>query len=379
VRTKPPTKGGALARGLAPESYVGEETYAREAERVFAREWLCIGRVEDVVDPGDYVSIDIAGEPLVMLRDAAGALRVFTRICRHRAMSIVEGAGNRQSFICPYHAWTYGLDGRLIGAPLMDKTPGFERGSCVLPSPKIEVWEGFVFVNFDVKAKPLAPRLRGLSRFFEKWRFADMVTVRSYEFETGWNWKVMCENFIEAYHHIGAHRLSLEPVLPTRLVRVEETDGPYAIVHMGHARARPSAPSADESWAKLPELPGLTEEERRRSSLVHVFPLLLMSPEADRLEYYLLFPRGPARMKIRKVFCVPKSARQASGAEDAINGMTERYLKYRVEDVAINDSLMRGLHSRYAERGRLTHLERPLYDFRRYLERLMAGQSGRSR
>jgi phenylpropionate dioxygenase-like ring-hydroxylating dioxygenase large terminal subunit len=249
----------------------------------------------------------------------------------------------------------------------------------VLPSPKLELWEGFVFVNFDAEAKPLAPRLKGLSRFFAKWRFADMVTVRSYEFETGWNWKVMCENFIEAYHHIGAHRLSLEPVLPTRLVRVEETDGPYAIVHMGHAKARASDQSADESWARLPELPGLTEEERRRSSLVHVFPLLLISPEADRLEYYLLFPRGPASLKIRKVFCVPKSARQAPGADDAINGMTERYLQYRVEDVAINDSLMRGLHSRYAERGRLSHLERPLYDFRRYLDRLMAGKAGGSR
>jgi hypothetical protein len=146
---------------------------------------------------------------------------------------------------------------------------------------------------------------------------------------------------------------------------------------MGHAKARDAAESAGDSWAKLPELTGLTEEERRRSSLVHVFPLLLMSPEADRLEYYLLFPKGPARLKIRKVFCVPKTALGAKGTEEAINGLTERYLQYRVEDVAINDSLMRGLHSRYAERGRLSHLERPLYDFRRYLDRLTAGKGAR--
>ena len=312
-----------------------------------------------------------------MLRDETGALRVFTRICRHRAMSIVEGAGNARRFVCPYHAWTYGLDGGLIGAPLMDKTPGFERGRCRLPSPQVEVWEGFVFVNFDPKAKPLAPRLAGLSRFFARWHFADMVTVRSYEFDTGWNWKVMCENFIEAYHHIGAHRVSLEPILPTRLVSVEETDGPYAIVHMGHAKPREAAEAKGESWARLPELPELTERERRRSSLVHVFPLLLMSPEADRLEYYLLFPQGPARLRIRKVFCVPRSALGLPATEAAINDMTSRYLHYRVEDVSINDALMRGLHSRYAERGRLSHLERPLHDFRRYLDRMMAAKAGR--
>ena len=107
-------KAPVQARGLSPSSYVAPAVYAREVERVFAREWLCIGRVEDVVRPGDYVSVDIAGEPLLMLRDQEGALRVFSRICRHRAMSIVEGAGNARSFVCPYHAWTYDLDGRLL-------------------------------------------------------------------------------------------------------------------------------------------------------------------------------------------------------------------------------------------------------------------------
>ncbi|MGH6952635.1 MAG: aromatic ring-hydroxylating oxygenase subunit alpha [Alphaproteobacteria bacterium] len=359
-------------RGLAPECYVSPDFYALEVERVFSREWLCIGRVEDVAAPGDFTSVDIMGEPLVMLRDQGGQLRVFSRVCRHRAMVLVEGRGNARRFVCPYHAWTYGLDGRLVSAPLADRAPGFDRAGCVLPAPRVEPWEGFVFVNFDPGAEPMAPRLTGLARYFAKWRLDDMVTVRSYDFEVGWNWKVMCENFIEAYHHIGAHRLSLEPVLPTRLVRVENTDGPYAIVHMGHKtrKGNPGAGAGEESWAKLPAIAVLSEEERRRSSLVHVFPTHLISIEADRMEYYLVHPLGPERLRIRKVFCVPRATLDRPEFGPAIDALTGRYLKYRVEDVTINDSLMRSVRSRYAEPARLTPLERPLHDFRRYLDRL---------
>ncbi|MCX7355532.1 MAG: aromatic ring-hydroxylating dioxygenase subunit alpha [Alphaproteobacteria bacterium] len=282
LKRAPPAKfkdGVSDPRGLPPACYTSAAFHEREIETIFRKEWVCIGRVEDVAKPGDYVSIDIVGEPLVMVRDLEGNLRVHSRICRHRSMILVEGAGNARSFNCPYHAWVYGLDGRLAGAPEMEYTPGFDRAACRLPGPKVELWEGFVFVNFDPKAKPLAPRVEKLTRFLGNWHMGEMVAVRSFDFHVGWNWKVMIDNYIEAYHHLGAHRLSLEPVMPTRLVRVEDLSGPFTIVHMPHVEGTEVSGfyTTGEEQAKLPAIPTLTEDERRRPSLIHMFPAHLMS------------------------------------------------------------------------------------------------------
>ncbi|MGH6955020.1 MAG: aromatic ring-hydroxylating oxygenase subunit alpha, partial [Alphaproteobacteria bacterium] len=169
----------APAQSLPPRCYTSPEFYALEVERILRREWLCVGRVEQVRAPGDYFSIDLMGEPLVVVRDQEGRIRALSRVCRHRAMLVVSGAGNARSFICPYHAWTYGLDGRLAGAPEMARTPGFDPSSCRLPEIPTELWEGFIFVNLGGDAQPLAPRLEGLARRLRNWSVAGMEGVRS--------------------------------------------------------------------------------------------------------------------------------------------------------------------------------------------------------
>lgn len=368
--------GPAEVRGLDPGSYVSPETYAREVERIFHREWLCVGRVQDVKNPGDYVSFDLLGEPLVLVRDRAGEVRVLSRVCRHRAMVIVEGSGNARSFVCPYHAWTYRLDGQLAGAPEMHKTPGFDAKACRLPGPKTEIWEGFVFVNFDPEAPALTPRWAGLSRFFQNYRLAEQVPVRSFEFSCDWNWKVMCENFIEIYHHLGAHRLSLEPILPARLARNEPSEGPYAIVHSPYKEGVDAAGwtgKADE--AHLPTIRGVSDEEARLSTFVHAFPCHLMSFFRDRVEYYLVFPEGPERMRIRKVICVPPETVDDPNYEPAMGGITSTFLSFRQEDVAVNDGVMRGYRSRFAAVPFFSHIEAPLWQFTAYLREKM-GDAG---
>jgi phenylpropionate dioxygenase-like ring-hydroxylating dioxygenase large terminal subunit len=382
-RTAPRTfadLGASDVRGLAPDSYVSPAVFEREVERIFRKEWLCVGRVQDVEKPGDYVSFELLGEPLMMVRDREGAVRVMSRVCQHRAMLVVEGAGNARSFVCPYHAWTYGLDGRLAGAPMMDKTPGFDPKSCRLPSPKMEIWEGFVFVNFDQNAKPLAPRWAGLSRFFKNYRLAEQVPVRSFEFTASWNWKVMCENFIEIYHHIGAHRVSLEPILPARLARAEPFEGPYAIMHSPHKEGvDASGWTGKEDEAHLPPIAGVSEEEARLTTFAHAFPCHLMSFFRDRTEYYLVFPEGPTRMRLRKVICVPPESLDHPDFERAINGIASQFLAFRQEDVEVNDAVMRGYRSRFAAVPVFSHTEAPLWQFANYLREKMGAKRRASR
>ena len=153
------------ATTLAPRSYTDPAHYDREVERIFRREWIAVAREDQVPRPGHYVAFDLLGEPLVAVRGGDGEVRVLSRVCRHRWMPIVErGVGRRSAFQCPYHLWTYALDGHLVGAPEMDRTPGFDRTACRLPALRVELWQGWVFANFDPDAAPLAPRLAGLER-----------------------------------------------------------------------------------------------------------------------------------------------------------------------------------------------------------------------
>ena len=147
------------ARLLPPVLYTSPEFYEFERRAIFQRDWLCVGRTDQLAEPGDFRSISIAGEPLIAVRDSDGELRVISAVCRHRGMVIVEGSGNCRRFTCPYHHWTYGLDGALLGTPAMDRAVSFDRSDHSLPELKVEVWQGFIMANFGHDARPFGPTM----------------------------------------------------------------------------------------------------------------------------------------------------------------------------------------------------------------------------
>jgi phenylpropionate dioxygenase-like ring-hydroxylating dioxygenase large terminal subunit len=176
----------------APRNYVDPAHYEREVAVVFRHGWIAVARCDQLASPGDYLTLDLFGEPLVAVRGDDGAIRVLSRVCRHRWMPVVaDGHGNRRSFQCPYHLWTYALDGRLVGAPDMERTPGFDRGQCRLPSLRVETWMGWVFASFDPDAEPLAPQLTGLERAIAPYRPEALRTLEPLVFEHEWNWKAL--------------------------------------------------------------------------------------------------------------------------------------------------------------------------------------------
>ena len=163
------------AWGMPAGFYTSPEFLALEVDELFRREWMCIGRVEEAAAPGDYWTVDLLGEPLLVVRAEDGGLRVLSNVCRHRGMPVANGRGNAHHLRCSYHAWTYDLQGRLQRAPFIEGRGDFDGESCALPEIATEVWQGFLFVNLDGRASPLAPRLEGLVPLVRNYHIEEMV------------------------------------------------------------------------------------------------------------------------------------------------------------------------------------------------------------
>ncbi|MBV8673597.1 MAG: aromatic ring-hydroxylating dioxygenase subunit alpha, partial [Acidobacteriaceae bacterium] len=185
------------ASTLPSSYYVDPGLLTVEKHKVFWRTWQIVGRSEQVRNSGDYITADLLGEPLVVVRGSDGVLRGFYNVCRHRAGPAAEGCGSRKVFRCLYHGWTYGLDGRLINAPEMEGTENFCAEDLRLRAVQVGEWEGQVFVNLNPSAPPLIEALRELPEQAGKYRFGEMKLRGRREYHMQCNWKVYIDNYLE--------------------------------------------------------------------------------------------------------------------------------------------------------------------------------------
>ena len=146
------------ALAMPKSVYTSPEFAEQEMKHIFARDWLCAGRADALPNPGDYLTMQISGEPIIVLRDREGALRAMSNVCRHRMSTLLEGRGNVRSIVCPYHAWTYNLDGSLRGAPAMALNENFCRDQISLPKVRCQEWLGWIMVTLNPEAPPVAER-----------------------------------------------------------------------------------------------------------------------------------------------------------------------------------------------------------------------------
>jgi phenylpropionate dioxygenase-like ring-hydroxylating dioxygenase large terminal subunit len=352
------------AFAMPPGVYTSQAFLALELENIFQLEWHCIGRDRELPTTGDYLTLEIADEPILVIRDDAGAVRAFSNVCRHRMSRLLDGSGCATRITCPYHAWTYDLDGRLVAAPFMGKD--FEMTTYRLPELPVEVWEGWIYVALNDRAPPLGQRLEGLRKALANYRMSDYEPL--FRVDECWdtNWKCLVENFIDAYHLFKVHATTVEPALPTRLVRCVPGGDAYSLSFQFRV--------ADAAFEYDKELPAfnesLTEEERRKYPLACVYPAHLIAVSPDRLFWLSVRPHGTGRTKVRwgvDVFpgVVPKGtegeqrAQQLRGAFDRIN----------TEDKHILTPLRRNAESVYAVPGPLTPQERSIWEFSRYVSR----------
>ncbi|MEN3533896.1 ring-hydroxylating oxygenase subunit alpha [Microbispora sp. ZYX-F-249] len=193
---------------LRSEAYTDPRWLEADVRAIFARTWQWVCHVEKVRSPGSYVSATVAGMPIAVVRDRDGALRAFYNVCKHRAHELLTGSGTTRTIVCPYHAWTYGLDGQLKAARRADRMPDFDKSEICLDQVLVEEFGGFVYVNLDPGAAPLAEQAGDLAAEIARWApdVAELTLAKRLTYDIASNWKNVIDNFLECYHCHVAHK-----------------------------------------------------------------------------------------------------------------------------------------------------------------------------
>jgi Rieske 2Fe-2S family protein len=369
----------SLERTLHRDAYFSDEIWVRERERIFGVEWVCVGRAEEVPEPGDYLLLDVVGESLVVLRTRTGELRGFYNVCRHRGCRLVLDGDTRPAapaaaapsgrfaggIRCPYHAWTYTLEGDLRTAPYLDGDDGFTRADFPLHPVGVDSWGGFVFVHLEpanaaAHGHALLRQLDAVPARLSRYPLADLRIARRITYEVSANWKVMLENYNECYHCAGVHP-ELCKLVPAFRERggasldwdrgVPHRDGAWTFTHSGTTDRAP--------------FPGLSEEERTRHKGELVYPNFMLSLSADHVAAFTLWPHGPGQTTIvcDFLFHPDEMARPGFDPSDAV----EFWDLVNRQDWTICEGVQRGMRSRRFEHGFYAPMESWSLDIRRYV------------
>jgi glycine betaine catabolism A len=334
------------AKSLPQKYFVSPEVFAEEQAKIFAREWLLVGHQSQIANVGDYFLTTIAGESIVVVRDQKSQVRGFYNVCRHRGARLKEDAcGNSSIIQCPYHAWTYGLDGRLIGAPHMDDVPGFEKTDYPLHRVNLGLWEGFIFVSLEKNPKPLEKWFAPLKARFSHWNISILRSVKRITYDVRANWKLMFENYSECYHCPGVHP-QLQKVSPYDSAENDLREGPFLGGFMKINAGKSLTLSGNACAASVGKI-----ENLQQVFYYSIFPNMLLSLHPEYVMVHQLWPQSPEHTLIVCDWLFHPDAARAGQAvynpDDAIEfwDMTNR------QDWHVCELSQQGISSRAYEPG----------------------------
>ena len=367
---------------LPSECYSDPAFFDYEMEAIYGHEWICVGRVDQIPEPGDFYTITVTGERLIVTRNSAGEVRVMSAVCRHRGMVITASAqttpehwtdppaetkGNCRSFRCPYHWWSYDLDGNLVGAPQMDRTTGFDKDKIRLPSLKVELWWGFIFINFDDTAAPLAPRLGKLEKYLANWHIDDMVSVHPETIPSlPFNWKIMVENFMEGYHPSRLHQ-GLHDWAPSSGAQFEPyADGDAAIFGVMNTPEPDGAFNATKK-ALFPVISTLTDADRSKVPFVYIPPSLLIGVQVDSAFWFTVLPTSAKTHALSMSYIFPESTPKLPLFGELLEAAVQGVTLFNNQDLPTNTAVQVGMQSRFAPRGNYSWQEEVCVHFNRWL------------
>jgi len=351
---------------LPRDAYLSPELYSLEINRIFRYSWLCVGRAEYVPEAGDYYSFDLLDEPLIIVRGEDGEVRALSNVCRHRYMPLVEGKGRTRRFTCPYHAWTYANDGALLAAPYMKGSQRFDKANCALPTYRLENWSGFLFVNLDDNAAPLAPRMITLNRHIQNYRVPTQVEIMHYESVWAGNWKLSAENSMEYYHHVGLHKNTVQVQMPASKTCPLAPPADPSFTHQ-RCGMDDKYHSADHPMNPKGDLGSFDDVELTTGYMVYVFPAFTMAMRPNANNWLSFRPNGIESTKVLGGYLV--SPEVVAEFPDIADARRELILEVNAEDARATTELAKVMRSTRAARGPLSPFENTIAQFYRYLAR----------
>ena len=321
----------AGAKTLQQRYFLSPDIFAEELEKIFARQWVLVGHQSQLGEAGNYFIAEVAGESLILASDQQSTIRGFYNVCRHRGSRLLEDQnGNAAAIQCPYHAWTYGLDGRLLGVPHMSDVPGFNKTDYSLHPVNLALWEGFIFVNLaDASTRLRRSTARQAERDgytslekwfaplagkFSRWNLPALRSAKRVEYDVRGNWKLIFENYSECYHCLGVHP-ELSKISPYDSAENDLTEGPFLGGFMRIAKGKSLTMSGNACALGIADSPHAhdrgqqrkndrdyeQEHEHERTHRVFyysIFPNMLLSLHPDYVMVHQLWPQSPERTLI---------------------------------------------------------------------------------
>lgn len=350
------------ARAMPPSVYTSEAFLQSELEHIFRQDWFCAGRASALPNPGDYLTLDLANQPVMVVRGKDNKLHAQSNVCLHRMSTLLEGRGNKSAIVCPYHAWTYELTGELRAAPAMTENQTFcnHNKNMRLPKVRCEEWLGWIMVTLNPDAPAAADTLSEVEALISDYQMEN-YTETFFETHT-WdtNWKVLAENFMESYHLPVCHRGTIgglskleEMICPPGLAAFNY----HTILKDDTLKIAMAHPSNDR----------MKGDRRRTTFLLAIYPSLLITLTPGYFWYLSLHPDGVGKVKIMFGGGMSPEYANDKEAQDHFTALKTLLDEVNNEDRGCTEKVYKGLCSSLAAPGPLSHLERPNYDFAQYL------------
>jgi phenylpropionate dioxygenase-like ring-hydroxylating dioxygenase large terminal subunit len=342
----------ARAETLPPQCYASEEFFRREVENIFLKVWNLVGREDYVKEPGDFITIELVGVPVIIVRGRDGVIRAFVNSCRHRGCKLLDGEGHCDMIVCPYHSWSYDPHGAIVGAAGLRGTADFRSEDVDLIAVRLECWLGFIFICFDPATAPLADYLGNLYDYVFSYGLESMVTVKRKSFDVRTNWKLYVENSMENFHLPTVHEKTIGNV-KAEWTEVIGDPGNYLILRSKTDRSRATL-TGDPGFDRIPTLQGQAADG---AQYILIYPATVIGCDFDCMWFKQMVPDGPKRMRNIAAFCFPQSALARPDFNEVVARYYKRYDLVIAEDNFISERQMAGVAHPLARPGRLTRRE----------------------
>lgn len=294
-KTSDTFKNGSMT--LPQKYYTSDGIFEREKERIFNKYWTCTGHQSRIPNPGDYFLLELFGESLIILRDRENQIRAFYNVCRHRGTRICEAAEGKfkNSIQCSYHAWTYGLDGKLIGAPFMKEVADFRWADYPLRAAPVETWEGFIFVYLGLdEPEPFSKTYAPLIGRLSQWNMDSLKSHKRISYDVKSNWKYVFQNFNECYHCPTIHPM-LNKYANYTSAENDLVEGPFLGGFLSITSGGSMTVTGRTCALPLGDLGG---GESQRGYYYSILSNLLLNIHPDYVMFHLVFPESPGRSTV---------------------------------------------------------------------------------